>query len=160
MALRELLEAPRSLAYEPSSGPDQPAQVALRGGRRDLADTLPPGYRVRASGMAVNLPRIPWVCGARRRRHDVPRMNCLLLADPVDGDNVACHDAEPNSPGILAAFFRAAQHARPQRIAVAFTDSGRLRNLIRGRMGLGVVRRGLRALKRFRYGGLAFMLRR
>ena len=33
----------------------------MRQGRAELQDLLPPGYRVRASGAARNLPKIPWL---------------------------------------------------------------------------------------------------
>ena len=61
MSLVELLAAPVALGYARADGPGQAAQVALREQRAQLAERLPPGYRVRASGAAVNLPRVPWV---------------------------------------------------------------------------------------------------
>ena len=61
VSLLELLAAPLELGYNPSDGPAQPAQGALREQREQLAERLPPGYRVRASGAAVNLPHVPWV---------------------------------------------------------------------------------------------------
>lgn len=61
VSLRELLAAPRALGYRPSDGAGQPAQVALREQRAQLAERLPPGYRVRVSGAAVNLPHVPWM---------------------------------------------------------------------------------------------------
>jgi MrcB-like, N-terminal domain len=59
--LRDVLSAPAGLAYDAHRGADQPAQVALREGRRELSELVPPGYRVRASGAAQNLPVIPWL---------------------------------------------------------------------------------------------------
>ena len=61
MSINDLLLGPLTLGYDPSAGPAQPAQVALRGARADLSEEVPPGYRVRVSGAAVNLPRVPWV---------------------------------------------------------------------------------------------------
>ncbi len=61
MSLRETLAAPSKLSYVASAGPGQPAQVALRDGRGELAAALPPGYQVRVSGAAVNLPHLPWL---------------------------------------------------------------------------------------------------
>jgi hypothetical protein len=60
VSLRELLSAPLRLGYEASLGPNQAAQIALREERADLASWLPPGYWVRASGAAQNLPKVPW----------------------------------------------------------------------------------------------------
>lgn len=59
--LTDLLSTPSRLGYEAAAGPGQPAQVELRRARAQLSDTLPPGYLVRASGAARNLPFIPWV---------------------------------------------------------------------------------------------------
>jgi MrcB-like, N-terminal domain len=61
MSLRDVLSAPLRLQYVPGEGPGQPAQVALREGRTELQESLPPGYRVKVSGAAVNLPIIPWL---------------------------------------------------------------------------------------------------
>jgi hypothetical protein len=61
MSLADVLDAPLRLHYTPQEGPAQPAQVALREGRAELQELLPPGYRVRASGAAQNLPAIPWL---------------------------------------------------------------------------------------------------
>src|SRR3954454_12699391 len=52
VSLRELLQAPNELRYQPAAGPAQPAQVALRRLRTEVADILPPGYRVRVSAAA------------------------------------------------------------------------------------------------------------
>jgi hypothetical protein len=61
VSLRDVLGAPLRLQYVAQEGPSQAAQVALREGRAELHELLPPGYRVRASGAAQNLPVIPWL---------------------------------------------------------------------------------------------------
>lgn len=61
MPLRDVLGVPAALGYEAQLGAGQPAQIALRDGRRELSELVPPGYRVRASGAAQNLPAIPWL---------------------------------------------------------------------------------------------------
>ena len=61
MSLRDTLASPLTLGYDASLGGAQPAQQALRDGRRELVEWLPAGYRVRVSGAAQNLPRVPWL---------------------------------------------------------------------------------------------------
>ncbi len=61
VTLRDTLAAPLALQYVGAKGSSQPAQAALRAGRAELAASLPPGYRVRISGAAVNLPNLPWL---------------------------------------------------------------------------------------------------
>jgi MrcB-like, N-terminal domain len=61
VAIREMLVAPAELAYRPAAGPTQPAQRALRDARGEIARAVPPGYRVRVSGAAQNLPHVPWL---------------------------------------------------------------------------------------------------
>jgi hypothetical protein len=61
MSLRELLSAPAALNYDHSGDSQQPAQKALLQARRELSAYVPIGYRVKKSGVAVNLPVIPWI---------------------------------------------------------------------------------------------------
>ncbi len=62
MDLNTALAGVRDLAYDPEAGAGQPAQQHLREARGWLPTILPPiGLRVRVSGAAQNLPRIPWV---------------------------------------------------------------------------------------------------
>ena len=61
MSLRDLLTAPASLNYDHSGDSQQPAQKALLNSRKELLDYVPLGYRVKKSGVAVNLPVIPWI---------------------------------------------------------------------------------------------------
>jgi hypothetical protein len=61
MSLRELLSVPASLDYNHSGNSYQPAQKALLNSRKELLDFVPIGYRVKKSGVAVNLPVIPWI---------------------------------------------------------------------------------------------------
>ena len=61
MSLRDLLSAPASLNYDHSGDSQQPAQRALLNSRKELLDYVPLGYRVKKSGVAVNLPVIPWI---------------------------------------------------------------------------------------------------
>jgi hypothetical protein len=60
--VRELLLGVAELGYHAADGSQQPAQKHLLSARKAFSQYLPPlGYRVRASGTAVNLPRIPWL---------------------------------------------------------------------------------------------------
>lgn len=61
MSLGELLSAPAALNYNHSGDSRQPAQKALLNARRELSAYVPLGYRVKKSGVAVNLPVIPWI---------------------------------------------------------------------------------------------------
>ena len=61
MTLRELLSAPAQLGYDHAKDSQQPAQLALVQARRELFKFIPPGYHIRKSGAAVNLPIIPWI---------------------------------------------------------------------------------------------------
>jgi hypothetical protein len=61
MTLRELLSAPAQLGYDHAKNSQQPAQLALVQARRELFKFIPPGYHIRKSGAAVNLPIIPWI---------------------------------------------------------------------------------------------------
>jgi hypothetical protein len=56
-----MLQVPLHLGYQAEAGQDQPAQRALRSARAEVAGLLPPGYRVRVSGAAQNLPHVPWL---------------------------------------------------------------------------------------------------
>ena len=61
MSLRELLSTPAGLKYNHAGDSQQPAQRALLNSRKELLDYVPIGYRVKKSGVAVNLPVIPWI---------------------------------------------------------------------------------------------------
>jgi hypothetical protein len=61
MSLREILVAPASLNYDHRGDSQQPAQKALLVARKELLEFVPIGYRVKKSGVAVNLPVIPWI---------------------------------------------------------------------------------------------------
>jgi hypothetical protein len=61
MSLRGLLSAPAKLGYNHSGDSQQPAQKALLNARKELLEYVPIGYRVKKSGVAVNLPVIPWI---------------------------------------------------------------------------------------------------
>jgi len=61
MSLRELLSTPAGLNYNHAEGSQQPAQRALLNSRKELLDYVPIGYRIKKSGVAVNLPVIPWI---------------------------------------------------------------------------------------------------
>jgi hypothetical protein len=56
-----MLEVPSRLGYRPSEGQGQPAQIQLRASRGEMAQLLPPGYRVRVSGGSRKPPYIPWL---------------------------------------------------------------------------------------------------
>lgn len=63
MDLQEILSGVATLGYD-FQHPDarnQPAQQHLKVARRELAEIAPPGYRVRVSGAAVNIPEWPWL---------------------------------------------------------------------------------------------------
>jgi hypothetical protein len=61
MTLRELLSVPTTLNYDHSGDGQQPAQKALVNSRKELLNHVPIGYLVRKSGVAPNLPVIPWI---------------------------------------------------------------------------------------------------
>jgi hypothetical protein len=61
MSLRELLSAPAALGYDHKGDSQQPAQKELVNSRKELEKFVPVGYRIKKSGMAVNLPVIPWI---------------------------------------------------------------------------------------------------
>jgi hypothetical protein len=61
MTLRELLSAPAALNYDHSGDSQQPAQKALLNSRKEMLNHVPIGYLVKKSGVAVNLPVIPWI---------------------------------------------------------------------------------------------------
>ena len=61
MSLRELLSAPAERDYDHTGDSQQPAQKALLNSRKKLLDYVPIGYHVKKSGVAVNLPVIPWL---------------------------------------------------------------------------------------------------
>lgn len=61
MSLRKLLSAPSELGYDHTGDSQQPAQKALLNSRKELLEYVPIGYHVKKSGVAVNLPVIPWI---------------------------------------------------------------------------------------------------
>ena len=61
MPLRELLLAPTVLKYDHLRDSQQPAQKALLEARKELLEFVPIGYVTKKSGVAVNLPVIPWI---------------------------------------------------------------------------------------------------
>jgi hypothetical protein len=61
MTLRELLSAPAALSYDHSGDSQQPAQKELLKSRKEMLNHVPIGYLVKKSGVAVNLPVIPWI---------------------------------------------------------------------------------------------------
>lgn len=61
MSLRELLSAPAALSYDHTGDSQQPAQKELLNSRKELSSFVPVGYRIKKSGVAVNLPVIPWI---------------------------------------------------------------------------------------------------
>jgi hypothetical protein len=61
ISLSELLAAPASLNYDHLGDKNQPAQLALKEAKVYISKVVPPGYFVRISGVARNLPFIPWV---------------------------------------------------------------------------------------------------
>jgi MrcB-like, N-terminal domain len=61
VTIREMLAVPSRLAYRPSDGQRQPAQIQLRAARADVAQLLPPGYRARVSGGGRSPPYVPWL---------------------------------------------------------------------------------------------------
>ena len=61
ITLSELLAAPASLNYDHLGDKNQPAQLALKEAKVYISKVVPPGYLVRISGVARNLPFIPWV---------------------------------------------------------------------------------------------------
>lgn len=63
MDLREILAGVAALEYNfrHPDGRDQAAQQHLESAREELSEWVPPGYRVRVSGAAVNIPEWPWI---------------------------------------------------------------------------------------------------
>lgn len=61
MSLRELLSTPAALGYDHTGNSHQPAQKELVKSREELHRFIPVGYRIKKSGVAVNLPVIPWI---------------------------------------------------------------------------------------------------
>jgi hypothetical protein len=61
MSLRVLLSAPAALGYDHTGDSQQPAQKELVNSRKELLRYVPVGYRIKKSGVAVNLPVIPWI---------------------------------------------------------------------------------------------------
>jgi len=61
MTLSGLLAAPLNYGYNRSGNRGQRSVVELGNAHRLIQTLVPPGYRVRRSGMAVNLPTIPWL---------------------------------------------------------------------------------------------------
>jgi len=61
MSLNKILSSPASLGYDHTGDSQQPAQLALLKSRKALLEYVPLGYRVKKSGVAVNLPLIPWI---------------------------------------------------------------------------------------------------
>jgi len=59
--LRDVIAAPAELAYHHRGDKRQPAQLALRDAKAFLNGIVPPGFSVRNSGVAQNLPHIPWL---------------------------------------------------------------------------------------------------
>lgn len=59
--LKDYLVAPKSLGYDHRDDKRQPAQLALRDAKQAISELVPPGYSVRYSGVAQNLPHIPWI---------------------------------------------------------------------------------------------------
>jgi hypothetical protein len=59
--IREALGKPAALGYHHLGDKRQPAQLALKEAKILLSDIVPPGYSVRNSGVAQNLPHIPWI---------------------------------------------------------------------------------------------------
>jgi len=59
--LSTALTAPSRLRYDHSKGKDQPAQLAIAEIKSNLQKFVPPGYTVKHSGVAHNLPFIAWV---------------------------------------------------------------------------------------------------
>jgi len=61
LSIRAALAAPAQLAYDHRRDANQPAQQALKHARGALRVNCPPGYKVRISGSAINLPVVPWI---------------------------------------------------------------------------------------------------
>jgi len=61
MTLSDLLSAPAQLNYNHLGDKDQPAQIAIKAARHYLQELVPPGYLVKQSGVAHNLPFICWI---------------------------------------------------------------------------------------------------
>lgn len=61
MSLREILSKPARLGYDHTGDSQQPAQKELVTSRQELQRFIPVGYRIKKSGVAVNLPVIPWI---------------------------------------------------------------------------------------------------
>ena len=59
--IREALGKPAALGYHQLGDKKQPAQLALREAKVLISKIVPPGYSVRNSGVAQNLPHIPWI---------------------------------------------------------------------------------------------------
>lgn len=60
-SIRVAIGAPAILGYNHLADKKQPAQLALKDARLLLKEIVPPGYSVRNSGVAQNLPHIPWI---------------------------------------------------------------------------------------------------
>ena len=61
MSLSKILSTPAGLGYDHTKDSQQPAQKALLDSRKELKGYVPIGYLVKKSGVAVNLPVIPWI---------------------------------------------------------------------------------------------------
>lgn len=61
MSLRTLLITPSVVGYQRLKGQNQPGQKAIQRARTGLVKFVPPGYRIRNSGVTPSLPVIPWI---------------------------------------------------------------------------------------------------
>jgi len=77
--LRSGLEGPARLSYDHRLGANQPAQLALRKVSETLKANCPPGYKIRVSGHAINLPVVPWIAILDPDQTDTPQEGIYVV---------------------------------------------------------------------------------
>jgi len=79
LSIRAALAAPAQLVYDHRRDANQPAQQALKHARGALRANCPPGYKVRISGSAINLPVVPWIAILDPDQTDTPQEGIYVV---------------------------------------------------------------------------------
>ena len=78
-SLRTVLLGPTHLGYDHKRDAKQPAQSALKEAQTKVKAICPPGYKVRISGSAINLPVIPWLAVLDPDQTDTPQEGIYVV---------------------------------------------------------------------------------
>lgn len=78
-SLHTALQGPRQLGYDHKKDAKQPAQSALKEAQTRVRAICPPGYKVRISGSAINLPVIPWLAVLDPDQTDTPQEGIYVV---------------------------------------------------------------------------------